>query len=45
MNEDGLVVGIVAGAVVCLLLIAVGLLGAMVRAAHPEDSDAGREAD
>lgn len=43
MNEDGLLFWIVAAAVICLLLIAVGLLGAMARAAHPEDSDAGRE--
>jgi hypothetical protein len=43
VNEDGLAFWIVAGAVVCLLLIAIGLLGAMVRAAHPEDSDADRE--
>lgn len=43
MNEDGLLFWIVAGAVICLLLIAVGLHGAMVRAAHPEDADADRE--
>lgn len=39
MNEDGLLFWIVAAAVVCLLLIAVGLLGAMVRAHRPEDGD------
>jgi hypothetical protein len=38
-NEDGLAFWIVAGAVICLLLIAVGLLGAMVRAHQPEDGD------
>lgn len=40
--EDVLVFWIVAGAVVCLLLIAIGLLGAMVRAndaGAPEAAD------
>lgn len=39
MNTGGLLFGIVAGAVVGLLLIAVGLLGAMARAHRPEAGD------
>jgi hypothetical protein len=39
VNEDGLLFWIVAAAVVGLLLIAVGLLGAMVRAHDAEGGD------
>lgn len=39
MNTGGLVFWIVAAAVVCCAVIAVGLLGAVVRARRPEDFD------
>lgn len=39
LSADAFALGIIAGAVLGLLLIAVGLLGAMVRAHQPEDGD------
>jgi hypothetical protein len=39
MNEAGLVFWILVGASICCAVIAVGLLGAVVRAHRPEDFD------